>query len=223
MRTFAVMSSPFWPSPRVAPSFSTPFSYIRLTAMPSIFGSHEYSSTSSVPSRARQRASQASISSSVVLLSSESIGSRCTTVPNSPCGAEPTRCVGESGVIELGIFRFERAQAIEQFVVFAVGYFGIVENVVAVVVVVDRRAQRCDLVADLAGGLHCGAAGIRPAATSACARSLRCARDSAGSSGSSSPTTARLSSRRLTRPPRRASRRACLRTLRAAGRDRACA
>ena len=81
----------------------------------------------------------ASISSSVVLLSSEHRepmhdGAEFALRRRSDALGRRVRCD------ELGIFRFERAQAIEQFVVFAVGYFGIVENVAAVVVVVDRRA-----------------------------------------------------------------------------------
>ena len=199
------------------------FRTCRLTAMPSIFGSHEYSRTSSVASRVRQRASHAAISSSVVHLSSDSIGSRWTTVPNWPCGVDPTRCVGESGVTSSGCSASSARRRSNNASYSPSRYFGIVEDVVAVVVVVDRVAQRCDLVVHLAGSLHCGTPGVRPVATSACARSLRCARDSAESSGWSSPTTARPSDRRPTRPLRRESPRACLRTLRAAGQGRACA
>ena len=58
-----------------------------------------------------------------------------------PARAERPRCVGESGGDELGMLVLERTQLVEEDVVGAVVDLGIVEDVVAVVVVLDQAAQ----------------------------------------------------------------------------------
>ena len=100
VRTFAVMSSPIRPSPRVAALTSTPFSYVSAQATPSIFSSHANAAASPTPRTTR--AAHASSSSNENALSSESMGARCSTGANRSAGALPTRCVGESGVISSG-------------------------------------------------------------------------------------------------------------------------
>src|SRR3954464_5020459 len=100
VRRFGVTSSPRAPSPRVAPRTKTPFSYVRLTARPSIFGSRTYAIGSSSPSRRLRTSSAHLVSpSSVVPLSSEPSGTRWSTFWNLSDGGAPTRRVGESGGI----------------------------------------------------------------------------------------------------------------------------
>ena len=102
VRTFAVMSSPTRPSPRVAARVSRPFSYVSAHATPSIFSSH-MNPSASPPSPRVTRSPQAFSSSSEKALSSDSIGARCSTGANrAVAGAAPTPCVGESGVISSG-------------------------------------------------------------------------------------------------------------------------
>ena len=77
-------------------------------------------------------------------MSSESIGARCGTGRNSSAGAAPTRWVGESGVISSGNVILERAELADQLVVLGVRHLGVVEDVVAVHVVVDELAELLD-------------------------------------------------------------------------------
>ena len=56
-------------------------------------------------------------------------------------GLAPTRWVGESGVTQVGVLRLEVAQLVQQRVVLGVGDLRVVEDVVAVVVVLELRAQ----------------------------------------------------------------------------------
>ena len=56
-------------------------------------------------------------------------------------GGAPTRCVGESDGDELRMRRFERLQLVEERVVNAVRDLRIVEDVVAVVVVLDQPSE----------------------------------------------------------------------------------
>ncbi len=100
VRTFAVMSSPVKPSPRVAAFTSTPRSYVSAQATPSIFSSQANRAAS--PTRFSTRAAHASSSSNENALSSESIGARCETGANRSAGTPPTRWVGESGVMSSG-------------------------------------------------------------------------------------------------------------------------
>mgnify|MGYP003694504673 CR=1 FL=1 len=60
---------------------------------------------------------------------------------NSSSGAPPTRCVGESGVAELGMRRLQLGELAEQLVVLGIRNARIVEHVVAVVVRFDVPAQ----------------------------------------------------------------------------------
>ncbi len=100
VRTFAVMSSPMRPSPRVAAWTSRPRSYVSAHATPSIFSSHANRASSATTFATR--AAHASSSSNENALSSESIGARCGTGANRSAGVAPTRCVGESGVMSSG-------------------------------------------------------------------------------------------------------------------------
>ena len=82
-----------------------------VTARPSSFGSATYSSSPLDAPGARGCAGRRRVtSSSVKALSSDSIGTWCTTSPNAALGAPETRCVGESGVIEVRVRGLERAQ-----------------------------------------------------------------------------------------------------------------
>ena len=81
------------------------------------------------------RATQARSSSSERALARQSIGRRCWTFSSRETGSPPTRCVGESGVTSSGWSRLDRAQLVEQRVVGVVADLGVVEDVVAVVVV----------------------------------------------------------------------------------------
>ncbi|GJD17990.1 hypothetical protein RIVM261_029460 [Rivularia sp. IAM M-261] len=58
VRTFCVMSSPVTPSPRVAPRVNIPFSYVKASALPSIFSSQTYPTLSTGANCRRQRVSQ---------------------------------------------------------------------------------------------------------------------------------------------------------------------
>ena len=97
-----------------------------------------------MPSRARCariRATQARSSSSLRALASESIGCRWATFSSAPIGSPPTRCVGESGVTQLGMLGLDRAELVEQRVVLVVADLGVVENVVAVAVMLEQLPQ----------------------------------------------------------------------------------
>ena len=87
------------------------------------------------------RAIQARSSSAQRTLASESIGCRCRTFSSRETGSPPTRCVGESGRDELGVLGLDPAQLVEQRVVGVVADLGVVEDVVAVPVVGELRAQ----------------------------------------------------------------------------------
>ena len=95
------------------------------------------------------RLSNSRISSAFIALPSDIIGRRCTTTPNFSLGAAPTRCVGESGVARLRMLALERFEPAHQLVVFGVGNFRIVEDVVAIVGAVDLVAQLFGLRGEL--------------------------------------------------------------------------
>ena len=67
------------------------------------------------------------------------------TLTNPSRGLPPTRCVGESGVISSGCLGLELLQLLHQAVEFGVADLGIVEHVVAVLVMADLVAQLVDL------------------------------------------------------------------------------
>ena len=69
------------------------------------------------------------------------MGWRWRTFSRYSTGAAPTRCVGESGVTQLGVLGLELAQLVEQRVVDVVVDAGVVEDVVAIVVLVELLAE----------------------------------------------------------------------------------
>ena len=69
------------------------------------------------------------------------MGTRCRTGWNSPRGAAPTVCVGESGVTRVGYVGLELPELEHQEVVLGVGDLRRVEHVVPLVVVLDQLAQ----------------------------------------------------------------------------------
>src|SRR5881397_2003512 len=87
------------------------------------------------PRNFRTRLSNSTTSSCVVTLERESIGWRWRTVSNFSSGAAPTRWVGESG---------ERVEL-------RVGDGGVVEHVVAMVVMLDVPPELLDLPPDVDG------------------------------------------------------------------------
>ena len=101
VRTLGVTSSPRAPSPRVAPRTSRPSSYVSAMARPSIFGSHTMANVS-VSSSAAVRLCHAASSWVSKAFARLSIGCGWTTSAKRSEGAEPTRCVGESGVTSEG-------------------------------------------------------------------------------------------------------------------------
>ena len=96
VRTLAVTFSPTTPSPRVAARTNFPFSYTRLQAKPSIFGSRTYSTSLPLGKPLRTRSSKARSSSALKALPKESNGVKCLTSVNSGFTLPPTRWVGES-------------------------------------------------------------------------------------------------------------------------------
>ena len=96
------------------------------------------------PTRVSTRAFHASSSSNENVLSSESMGARCATGANRSAGTSPTRWVGESGVMSSGNAVLERLELADHLVVLDVGDLGIVEDVIAVAVVVDVLAELLD-------------------------------------------------------------------------------
>ena len=84
---------------------------------------------------------QARSSSAERALASDSIACGWRTFSSSLTGSPPIRCVGESGVTQLGMLGLDRPQLVEQRVVLVVADLGIVEDVVAVAVVVELAAQ----------------------------------------------------------------------------------
>ena len=100
VRRFSVTFSPVRPSPRVAPIVNRPPSYWSEIASPSSLGSATYRIAPGTSFW--MRVPHASSSSRENALSSESIGSRCSTGANVTAGRPPGRCVGESGVTSSG-------------------------------------------------------------------------------------------------------------------------
>ena len=99
-RTWAVMSSPRSPSPRVTATVNSLCSYRKLTATPSIFGSHTYSmpwaesKSDSSPTPLSTRSCQARRSAMSYVLSIDIIGTGCCTLTNPSIGSPPMRCDG---------------------------------------------------------------------------------------------------------------------------------
>ena len=97
-----------------------------------------------MPSRARKlriRWIQACSSSAERALASDSIGCGWRTFSSSDTGSAADPLGGRVGGDQLGVLGLERAQLVEQRVVLVVADLGVVERVVAVVVVVDLLAQ----------------------------------------------------------------------------------
>ncbi len=82
------------------------------------------------------------------------MGEECGTLTNPSRGLPPTRCVGESGVMSEGCSALQILQLLHQLVEFRVADFGIVENVVEVLVVANLFAQSFDLLFDVFRGRH---------------------------------------------------------------------
>ena len=71
--------------------------------------------------------------------------SDCQATSAAPCGRNgfrqvalpPTRCVGLSGVIEIGMFSLELLQPFEQLIEFVVGYLRRLLLIIEIVMVLD--------------------------------------------------------------------------------------
>ena len=77
------------------------------------------------------------------------MGEECGTLTNPSRGLPPTRCVGESGVTSDGMLGFQILQLLHQLVEIGVADFGIVEDVVEILVVANLLAQSLDLFFDV--------------------------------------------------------------------------
>jgi hypothetical protein len=73
-----------------------------------------------------------------------SIGAGWRTFSNRSATKPPTRTVGLSSLRSSGMRRFQLHQLAPERVELSVGDLGIVEDVVAVLMIPDRRAQPCD-------------------------------------------------------------------------------
>ena len=69
------------------------------------------------------------------------MGELCRTLTKPSRGLPPTRCVGESGDARLGMPLFQFLQPAHQRVVFGVGDFGLVQDVIPVFVVAKLFAK----------------------------------------------------------------------------------
>ena len=69
------------------------------------------------------------------------MGELCGTLTKPSRGLPPTRCVGESGVASSGCCVFQLLQLAHQRVVFGVGDFRLVENVVQMLVAAQLFAE----------------------------------------------------------------------------------
>ena len=76
------------------------------------------------------------------------MGLECGTLTNPSRGFPPTRWVGESGVIKLGMRFFQRLQLAHHRVVLGVGDFGRVEHVIQMLVMPQFLAQGLNFVGD---------------------------------------------------------------------------
>ena len=114
-------SSPISPSPRVAPRASTPSLVDERDREPvDLRLAHVLELAPRIPSRAswlRIRSTQARSSSSLRALRQREHRLQVADLLERASGLAPTRCVGESGVTQLGMLGLERAQLVEQLVV----------------------------------------------------------------------------------------------------------
>ena len=87
------------------------------------------------------RRSQSRSSASLVVFASESMGVECRTLANWPLdlAADPLR--GRVGRNQLGMLRLQLDQLVHQPIEFGIADLGIVEDVVAVLVIADLVAQ----------------------------------------------------------------------------------
>ena len=88
----------------------------------------------------RARSSKARSSSTETAFAKLSIGRACSNGANRSEAAAPTRCVGESGVLQLRMLALQFDQLAQQRVELGVGDRRIVEHVVTVVRLFDLRA-----------------------------------------------------------------------------------
>ena len=72
------------------------------------------------------------------------MGELCSTLTKPSRGLPPTRCVGESGVASSGCSASSSCKPAHQRVVFGVGDFGLVENVVEMLVAAKLFAELLD-------------------------------------------------------------------------------
>ena len=144
VRRFCVMFSPRMPSPRVAPRTKLAVLVDQRDGQAVDLRLADQGDVVALGRRARRGVYQARSSSSLKALPRLSIGRRCSTTPKrlDRLAADALgRRVRRDQLREL---RFERAQLAHQHVVLAVGDLGTVEDVVAVVVVVDLGPQLFD-------------------------------------------------------------------------------
>ena len=90
------------------------------------------------------RAPHAASSSRENALSSESIGTRCSTGANVDTGAPTRKLRGRVGGDELGVLALELAQLAHERVELRVGHLGRVEHEVLLVVVLDQLPELLD-------------------------------------------------------------------------------
>ncbi len=112
---------------------------------PSIFSSATYaggSPSASVPASPRRtRSSKARSSSSEYALSRLSIGSAWVTLSKPKATRPPTRCVGESGVIEIRMRRLEVRQLTHERVELGVGDLRRAVDVIQLLVMANQAAE----------------------------------------------------------------------------------
>ena len=131
------------------------------------------------------RRSKAATSSSLKALSSDSIGTWCSTSPKARARRTGDALRRGVGGDELGVRALERAQLLHQPVVLGVRDLRVVEHVVAVVVLCDLRAQLgcarrgrrghdTALRRSRSTAMRCGVSGLpRSSCSTPCSRSLR--------------------------------------------------
>src|SRR5881409_1182972 len=132
VRRLAVTSSPTRPFPRVAPTTRSPFSYVRLTAAPSIFTSSVWPAVRTSGTSRALRFSHSASSASLNALASDSIGTRWR------CFLHADALRGAVGGAQLGMLGLELLQFAEQAVVLGVGHLRLVEYVIGVVGALDE-------------------------------------------------------------------------------------
>ncbi len=164
VRRLCVTSSPISPLPRVAPRSSTPFRYRRLIARPSILGSHHERELGIGDALARKVVAHPLDPRAQLLLGAH-VAERQHRLEVSHLLETPHRLATHPlrrrvGRDELRVLALDRPQLVEQPVVGVVADLGVVEDVVAVGVMLELRAQLLRPGSDLCvaegwvGGAH---------------------------------------------------------------------